>query len=56
MMTGWNVRNSAISVRAVQAIGPGLRLRAAASPSGSDSTIPNAVASTAICRLSTMPL
>ena len=55
-MTGWKVRNSAISVRAVQASGSGDRLRAAASPSGSDSSTPTTVAMMAICRLSIMPL
>jgi hypothetical protein len=50
------VRNATISVRAVQATGAGARLRAAASPSGSESITPTAVAMIAICRLSIMPL
>ena len=55
-MTGCKLRNSAISARADHATGRGARLRAAASPSGSDRITPTTVAMIAICRLSVMPI
>ena len=54
-ITGWKERHTAMTPRIVPLSAAGARLRAAASPSGSESTIPAAVASTAICRLSSMP-
>ena len=45
-----------ITARAGQLTHGGIRLRAAANPIGNASTMPSAVASTAICRLSSSPL
>ena len=55
-ITGWKVRQSAITARAGQFTQAGIRLRAARKPIGSDSRMPPTEASTAISRLSFSPL
>ena len=55
-ITGWNERAVTMTARAGHVIHAGMRLRAAARPTGTASAMPSTEASTAICSDSTSPL